>query len=144
MKSEEILKQLRRSMVQTGSLACLGCGYEHNCSVHGCRIMREAADLIEKLTGRCVRYAEEIAVLQERQKWVPVKERLPESAGDYLCWVKYCNMVTGETEKMQRTGYFTPLGGGAWGGDAVRGARATVLAWMPLPDGPEVFDNGNQ
>lgn len=64
--------------------------------------------------------------------------RLPESAGDYLCLVKYCNMVTGEMEKMQRTGYFTPLGGGAWGGDAVRGARATVLAWMPLSDGLEV------
>ena len=97
----------------------------------------EAADLIEKLTDRCARYAEEIAVLQERQKWVPVTERLPESAGDYLCWVKYCNLVTGEMERMQRTGYFTPLGGGAWGGDAVCGARATVLAWMPLPDGPE-------
>ena len=37
-----------------------------------------AADLIEKLTGRCARYAEEIAVLQEREKWVPVTERLPE------------------------------------------------------------------
>ena len=37
-----------------------------------------AADLIEKLTDRCARYAEEIAVLQEREKWVPVTERLPE------------------------------------------------------------------
>lgn len=138
MKNEEILRALQRSMVQTGSLVCLGCGYEHSCSIRGCRIMREAADLIEKLTGRCARYAEEIAVLQKRQKWVPVTERLPESAGDYLCWVKYCNLVTGEMEKIQRTGYFTPLGGGAWGGDAIRGARAMVLAWMPLPDGPEV------
>ena len=36
----------------------------------------EAADLIEKLTDRCARYAEEIAVLQEREQWVPVTERL--------------------------------------------------------------------
>ncbi len=133
MKNEEILTALRRC----NGRDCTGCPMWRK---EGCirALMGGAADLVEKLTGRCARYAEEIAVLQERQKWVPVTERLPERAGDYLCWVKYCNMVTGETEKMQRTGYFTPLGGGAWGGDAVRGARATVLAWMPLPNGPEV------
>ena len=94
MKNEEILTALRRLKVETGSLACMGCGREHDCGIHGCRIAREAAELIEKLTDRCARYAEEIAVLQEREKWVPVTERLPESAGDYLCWVKYYNMST--------------------------------------------------
>lgn len=137
MKNEEILTALRRLKVETGSRACMGCGREHDCGIHGCRIAREAAELIEKLTDRCARYAEEIAVLQEREKWVPVTERLPESAGDYLCWVKYYNMSTGNMEKEQRVGYFTPWGN-VWGSDAVRGARATVLAWMPLPDGPEV------
>ena len=39
-----------------------------------------AADLIEKLTARCARYAEEIAVAQERTRWIPVTERLPENA----------------------------------------------------------------
>lgn len=99
MKNEEILTALRRLKVETGSLACMGCGREHDCGIHGCRIAREAAELIEKLTDRCARYAEEIAVLQEREKWVPVTERLPESAGDYLCWVKYYNMSTGNMEK---------------------------------------------
>ena len=37
-----------------------------------------AADLLEKLTARCARYAEEIAVAQERTRWIPVPERLPE------------------------------------------------------------------
>ena len=78
MKTEEILTALRRLKVETGSLVCMGCGREHDCGVRGCRIMREAAELIEKLTDRCARYAEEIAVLQEREKWVPVTERLPE------------------------------------------------------------------
>lgn len=63
MKTEEILTALRRLKVETGSLVCMGCGREHDCGVHGCRIMRDAADLIEKLTDRCARYAEEIAVL---------------------------------------------------------------------------------
>lgn len=67
MKNEEILTALRRLKVETGSLVCMGCGREHDCGIHGCRIVREAADLIEKLTDRCARYAEEIAVLQERE-----------------------------------------------------------------------------
>ena len=33
-----------------------------------------AADLIEKLTDRCARYTEEIAVAQERTRWVPVED----------------------------------------------------------------------
>lgn len=53
MKNEEILTALRRLKVETGSLACMGCGREHDCGIHGCRIVREAADLIEKLTERC-------------------------------------------------------------------------------------------
>lgn len=48
MTDVEILAALSGLKVQTGSLACLGCGYEHNCGVHGCAIMREAADLIER------------------------------------------------------------------------------------------------
>ena len=40
--------------------------------------LEAAADLIEKLTDRCARYAEKIAVLQEREKWVPVTDGLPE------------------------------------------------------------------
>ena len=68
MKTEEILTALRRLKVETGSLACMGCGREHDCGIHGCQIVREAAKLIEKLTDRCAHYAEEIAVLQERQK----------------------------------------------------------------------------
>lgn len=67
MKNEEILNALRRLKVETGSLVCMGCGREHDCGIHGCRIVREAADLIEKLTDRCACYAEEIAVLQERE-----------------------------------------------------------------------------
>ncbi len=51
MTDKELIAALRRLRVQTGSIACLGCGYEHNCSIHGCRIMRDAADRLEKLTG---------------------------------------------------------------------------------------------
>lgn len=51
MTDEQILQALKRLRVETGSLACFGCGREHNCGTHGCAILREAADLIERLSG---------------------------------------------------------------------------------------------
>lgn len=44
MRDHELINALRRLKVETGSLACLGCEHEHNCGVHGCAIMREAAE----------------------------------------------------------------------------------------------------
>lgn len=44
----ELIQALNRLKVQTGSLACLGCGYEHNCSTKGCRILREAVEQLGK------------------------------------------------------------------------------------------------
>ena len=49
MKIENLIAALRRLKVQTGSLACLVCGLEHDCGVHGCRILREAAAELEAL-----------------------------------------------------------------------------------------------
>lgn len=37
-----LIKALEQLKVETGSLACLGCGYEHNCSTKGCAIIRDA------------------------------------------------------------------------------------------------------
>ena len=124
MKTEEILTAMQRLKVETGSLVCMGCGREHDCGIHGCRIVREAAELIEKLTDRCARYAEEIAVLQERQKWVPVTERLPDQCMDIL--VSY------------RDGHI--LMGTAMCDDWIEEdlEDGKITHWMPLPDVPEV------
>lgn len=63
MKREELIQALDRLKVQTGSLACLGCGYEHNCTVKGCRILREA---VERLSAPVIRTRAEI--LEAAQK----------------------------------------------------------------------------
>ena len=57
MKTQEIIKALRRLKVNTGAFAlnCLGCGYEHSCGVHGCRVLREAADRLEQLQAETMR-----------------------------------------------------------------------------------------
>ena len=44
----DTLVELKRLKVETGSLACLGCGHEHGCDVHGCAILREAAEEITR------------------------------------------------------------------------------------------------
>lgn len=49
MSREELLRALRRLSVETGSLACLGCGYENNCSIHGCAVIRETVEVLEEL-----------------------------------------------------------------------------------------------
>ena len=46
---ESILRDLRR--ISTDNHRCFGCGQEHDCSIHGCAIIREAAALIEGLQG---------------------------------------------------------------------------------------------
>ena len=49
MTTDNVLTAIKRLHVETGSLACLGCGHEHNCGINGCVILREAADLPETL-----------------------------------------------------------------------------------------------
>lgn len=49
MTDMDLVTALRRNMVETGSLICLGCGHEHHCGTGGCAIMRAAADRIEQI-----------------------------------------------------------------------------------------------
>ena len=66
MTNEEIVKWLRSKKVETGSLLCLGCGHEHNCGIHGCAVMRAAADAMENLqteNGALHQIAEKHAVM---------------------------------------------------------------------------------
>lgn len=59
MTTDEVLRALDALAVETGSLACLGCGHEHNCGVHGCAIIRAAGTAIRQLCvdNRALRYA---------------------------------------------------------------------------------------
>ena len=50
MGRTELLQAMGRLKVETGSLACLGCGYENNCGTRGCSILRAAVDALTALT----------------------------------------------------------------------------------------------
>ena len=43
---ESLADALLRAKVQTGSLACFGCGYEHDCGIHGCTLIGEAVKVL--------------------------------------------------------------------------------------------------
>ena len=86
MEVNEIISALRRMKVDTGSLVCFGCGYEHNCGTRGCAILREAADTIERLNDfdqlqslkMLVKLQHAQAELDEmkRSGWISVDDRL--------------------------------------------------------------------
>lgn len=64
MKRDEIVAGLRRQRVETGSIACLGCGWENSCGVRGCRIMQAAADMLENDESQTVALQRELALRQ--------------------------------------------------------------------------------
>lgn len=47
MSLKELITALHRLKVETGSIACLGCGYEHNCGILGCAIIRAATEKLD-------------------------------------------------------------------------------------------------
>ena len=73
MTNEEIVKWLRSKKVETGGLLCLGCGQEHNCGIHGCTVMRAAADAMENMQTENAALRRQIDNLSSAQA-VMVKE----------------------------------------------------------------------
>ena len=149
MRDQELVNALRRLKVETGSLACLGCGHEHNCSVSGCAVMREAADRIanqsthiaalqqeiEKLRGQNEQLREAAALVTKEsaelleRRWIPVTERLPEDRSDVLVvaywherWGVYMGWCAPERV--------------AWSVHIGIGDRSDIAVthWMPLPE----------
>lgn len=47
MKRADLIKALNRLKIETGSIACLGCGHEHNCTTQGCALIRAAIDALQ-------------------------------------------------------------------------------------------------
>lgn len=48
MNDKGLLAALGQLKVETGSLACMGCGYERSCGVHGCAVLRAAEERLRE------------------------------------------------------------------------------------------------
>jgi len=135
-----LLADLKRLKVETGSLACLACGREHNCGVHGCAVLRKAADVLQECVDRCKRYADEIMALREKQQWISVTERLPKDEKPVLTFVGYADTMHGF---ITVSTYFALDPSPHWQWDGLVADRAQkTLYWMPLPPAPEVNCDG--
>lgn len=120
MEHKELLAALRRLRVQTGSLACAGCGHEHNCGVHGCAIIREA-----------------VKALAKKDAWISVQDRLPTNERNVLTFVGYSDDMIG-FQTVSTYFAFDPEPHWQWDG-LLRDEQHT-LYWMPLPEPPERSD----
>lgn len=58
MTNTELVAALCRIVLETGSLVCLGCGHEHNCGIHGCALLREAAERIKRMDEQLREYGD--------------------------------------------------------------------------------------
>lgn len=161
MTNEEIVKALRCLRVETGSLSCLGCGYEHSCNVHGCQILREAAAQFEHftaenralrsaLTSRPAKRAQKqardasVTFLREMAKELNAQRAEAEAERDALREKKRWISVTEKTPEYDMPQLALNADGDAlianyaygewfdtWGQDV------EVTHWMPLPEAPE-------
>ena len=145
VKTTDLLAALRCSATPPiGSLRCFACEFGKNELIDdrdyvGCdcdRIAMDAAAKIEELTDRCARYAEEIAVLQEKQRWVDAKERQPEYGVSVLAVasgkaanITLCDVIVFAT---------------FWDGweldDYPQAENVTVKWWRPMVESPEGGD----
>ena len=76
MEIAELLKALKQSSIDKHR--CLGCGYEHNCGVHGCVINRRAIEIITELEGKL-----ELATAK-KPRWLYEDEPLCPCCGEVL------------------------------------------------------------
>lgn len=112
-----LLADLKRLKVEAGSLACMGCGREHNCGVHGCAVLREASEALQRF------------------QWIPVTERLPAEGMRVLAAAE--GVFSGEAY-LGCGGVWMRSYGVAW----VPLVGMPVTHWMPLPYKLEVSCNG--
>ena len=126
MDYQKTMRALKRLRVETGSLACFGCGHEHNCSTQGCAILRNAVAHMEAALDR--------ATLTPPNEWVSVEERLPTDEHPVLVFVGYADTMTGF---ITTSSYFCFDANPHWQWDGLVRDEQRTLFWMPLPEPPD-------
>lgn len=113
MKRADLIKALDRLKVETGSIVCMGCGHEHNCTTQGCAIIRAAVEELKKM------------------RWIPVEEDLPTTYKTVLISYRddYAHPQTA-------LGFLSPANE-FLSVPFVGSVMPSTTHWMPLPEPPE-------
>ena len=144
MKTDKLVETLRCSVTPGGPVddaQCEKCEYgvkerfgdEEIISCDCERMVCDAVAKIEELADRCARYAEEIAVLQEKSKWVNAAERLPEYGVSVLA------VVNGKARNITlRDAVVIATFYDGWElADYPAANELTVKWWLPMVESPE-------
>ena len=135
MRDQELVSALR--YLCPGNFTCARCEYEPVCHGDGCAIIQKAADRIANQSTHVAALQQEIEKLRGQvPRWIPVEERLPENFRKVLCWGEYFRY--GDFNGMFVNYALGYQNNGSWGGEVANGTNARALAWMPLPEPPEV------
>lgn len=135
MRDQELVNALR--YLCPGNFTCARCKYEPVCHGDGCAIIQKAADRIANQSTHIAALQQEIEKLRGQvPRWIPVEERLPENFRKVLCWGEYFRY--GDFNGMFVNYALGYQNNGSWGGEVANGTNARALAWMPLPEPPEV------
>ena len=141
MTNKEIVQALRVCSRRTDAQTCAKCPLFDSEDCMG-DMMVGAADLIERLTA-------ENAALREKQRWIPVTERLPDERDAVIILLKDGQVFRGEIRErialpewwyfydasdtdMDMLGVMYPLFN-----DELWLHENPVVAWMPLPEATE-------
>lgn len=122
MNHDELIRALNALKVETGSLACLGCGHERSCSTHGCAVIRQA-----------------VAALQDpgAGSWIRCTDALPTDPCELVLVIVngWANGYTPLVNSCQMAVYSPDEG---WMLEEYPDAEEiTVSCWTPVPQLPE-------
>ena len=121
----ELVKELRDSAEWADRLALLMGRAEGDAHAP---VMRKAADAIEELSKQHEAQRQNlIALMNDKPRWIPVTERLPEVRTWVLC---YCRANSFDVFRM------TDEGNWQYGNRSIY-MKGYVTHWMPLPPAPK-------
>lgn len=127
MTNRDIIKALNRIAIYGGSYSCRGCGYEHDCGIHGCAIICAARERLEELTA---------------SPWISVNDRLPEDEQGVLVIASGRPRAHLELDCAHELATF--YAGEGWLLEAYpEWENPQVTYWMPLPERPKEGKNKN-
>ena len=167
MKRDEIVAALRWLRPESGDFACDGCGWENSCGVRGCRIMREAADMLENDESQAIALQRVLALRQAQldcaaasaEKLRRQNGELRDAAADVTRlaaeaaverdWIRVEDRLPEDRSDVLVVAYWHERWGvymgwcaperAAWSVHIGIGDRndVAVTHWMPLPEPPE-------
>lgn len=131
MRDQELVNKLRTHLEVTRKIGL----YPGKSGIWA--VIEQAADRIANQSTHIAALQQEIEKLRgQLPRWIPVEARLPENFQNVLCWGEYFRY--GDFNAMFADYALGYQINGSWGGEVANGTKAHALAWMPLPEPPEV------